>query len=233
MENNAAHVSRRVIGKVNIFDLFGNIEGEWCEQIKAYITSYIKECHFRHVILNIQSVDDVKTREAHGILTLLALPKKSAVYFDSPSIMDKFIEGYDKRYDKKKPRLCNSRQEIIKIFGRELIERDKVIHFENRRGHIRIKAALTADIAFIERDGHRIESDAIITNLSETGLFAEYLDLKSSFTVQNLDYFKNLTLHIKMQNPGMSKGPPIEHKGHILRIEFTGRQAGMAVKFED
>ena len=45
MENKTPHVSRRMIGKVNIFDLSGTLEGHLVDGIRAYIESYIKECN--------------------------------------------------------------------------------------------------------------------------------------------------------------------------------------------
>ena len=228
MEQKTTHILRRMIGKVNIFDLFGEVDGEWIEGIKAYIESYIKEFHFKNVILNIQPVKKVNNQKAHEILNILLSPKKSALYFNSPDIMEQFMQGLKT----KKIELCNSLGDILKIFGRELLERDKMIQFQERRKSIRLKTALFAQIDFIDKNNHSIGSQAIITNLSQNGMFAEYLDLKSAFDIENLDYFKNLKLKINMQNPDTTSRKSIVRNGHILRIEFSGTQTGIAIQFE-
>ena len=228
MDRKSSHILRRMIGKVNIFDLFGEVDGEWSNSIKEYMESYIKECNFKNVILNIQSVKRVNNKKALEILNILYLPKKAALYFDSQDIKDQFINGHNL----KKITLCKSVTDILSLFGKELLERDKMINIPERRNSIRLKTALSADIDFIDNNDHVIKTKAIVTNLSENGLFAEYLDMKSSIEIENLDYFKNLKLRINMQNPSLIKDDRLVRNGHILRIEFSGSQTGIALAFD-
>ena len=227
MEYRIPHVSRRMIGKVNIFDLQGDIKENLIDGIRSYIESYIKECHFNNVILNIQSVKEPETDVTHSILQILEIPKKSAVFADSKEKIDHFTHGYQS----KKMKSCCAQKDIVSLFCKELIEKDKVINFNERRKSKRIKSALDAEIDFIDSKNNTVHSQAIITNISDDGIFAEYLDLSSSLNVHDLDYFKNLTARIAMQNPDQSKENLLEYYGNILRLEFSGNQAGIAIQF--
>ena len=93
-----------------------------------------------------------------------------------------------------------------------------------------MKTALVAQLDFVNKNENTIGSEAIVTNLSETGLFAEYLDLSSSIEVESLDYFKNLTVSIRIKKHDL-RGTVIERQGKILRIEFSGTQTGIAIQF--
>jgi len=228
MERKTTQIIRRVIGDVNIFDLIGDVEGDWIEGIKSYMESYIKQFNLKNVILNIESVNKVGKNKVHDILQLLSIPKKSALYFDSPEIMKQFIHGYKHQNIK----LCNSVNDILKIFGKDMLEKNKLIEFSERRKNVRLKTALFAKMEFNDKNDKIITTECIVTNLSKDGMFAEYLDNKSSLEIENLDYFKNLNLKITMQNIDPMVEKPVIIKGHILRIEFSGTQTGIAIQFD-
>lgn len=229
MDNKTPHVSRRAIGNVNIFDVSGHLaDSDLVSGIRAYIANYIKECHFNNVILNIQSVESADHDMSHSILQILETPKKSVVYGESKERLDSFMAGYAH----KRIRGCATHEQVLSVFGKELLERDKEITFEERRRSTRIRSALASRIDFIDKEKNIIHSEAIVTNLSDGGIFAEYLDLKSSFTMQNLEYFKNLTVRVLMQDPELGVEKKREYYGSILRLEFSGNQAGIAIKFK-
>jgi hypothetical protein len=229
MDHKTPHVSRRAIGKVNIFDISGTLEdSDLVSAVQAYIRNYIKECHFANVIVNIQSVETASPTMTHSILQILETPKKSAVYADTKDMLDSFMAGYAH----KRIHQCATHGQILSLFGRELLERDKEITFEERRSAKRLKSALYSKIDFIDKEDKVINSEAIITNLSSDGLFAEYLDIKSAFTMNNLEYFKNLTVRVQLQNTECGVAKELEYFGSILRIEFSGNQAGIAIKFK-
>ncbi|MBU1864543.1 MAG: hypothetical protein KKH94_12860, partial [Candidatus Omnitrophica bacterium] len=220
-----AKVSRRVIGKVNIFDIFGTLGDEWIEGIKSYMECYIKECAFKNVILNIRPIQNIATSKPHRLLAALSFPKKTAVYFGSQDLLDQFTKGYKEN----KLNACNSQKEIVSLFGRELVERDKIIQFTERREYTRIKTALDVELTFTDNQNAAIESTAIVTNISRCGIFVEYLDLKSAITIEDLDYFKNMRIQVKMKSPHAFHNSCHDHSGKILRIEFTGNQTGLAI----
>lgn len=227
METQAPFVSRRVIGKVNIFDLMGTISGERSQSVRPYIEGYIRECHFNSVIVNVQSLQSIDEEKAQSVLDVLKIPKKAALFFDSPT----FIENSFHVQDQSKVKLCRSQKQVLSYFGRDLVENDKTVEIDERRKGKRIKTALDAHINFVDKDNMVIHSEAIITNLSEHGLFAEYLNLKSSMELENLDYFRNLRVDVSMQNPDLMSDAPVRKVGRLLRIEFTGQQTGIAVQF--
>jgi len=227
MKVDTPRVQRRVIGKVDVFDLFGTLEGELVSGIRNYIDSYIKECKSENIILNIQSVRDIESEARSSIISILQLPKKVAIYSDSEDFLGDFLDSKNKKI---KP--CSNQGELLKFLGREMIERDKLIHFEERRRSVRFRTAIDAKINFIDKEEKVVESSAIVTNLSEYGLFAEYFDLKSSVKLDSLDYFKNIKVSIEMQNNELDKPKVIKRHGSILRMEFSGKQVGIAIGYK-
>ena len=227
MKFDTPRVQRRVIGKVDVFDLFGNLEGELVRGIRNYIESYIKECKSENIVLNIQSVKDIGSEARSSIISILQLPKKVAVYSDSENFLEEFSGNKNKKI---KP--CSNQGELLRFLGKEMIERDKLIHFEERRRSVRFRTALDAKINFIDKEDKVVESRAIVTNLGEYGLFAEYFDLKSAVKLDSLDYFKNIKVKIEMQNDELDKPKVIKKQGSILRMEFSGKQVGVAIGYK-
>ncbi len=218
-------VQRRVIGNVDIFDLYGNLEGGLIDGIKSYIEGYVKECKRNNVILNIQTVNSVEDGAGISIISILEIPKKKAIYYDNEEILSKFkMNGLGKDI-----RECSSQKEVLEVFGREMVERDKLVNFRERRKNRRIKVALDSKIDFEDKNGNVIESSAIITNFSEAGIFAEYFDIKSAIKLETFDYFKNVTAKINFCDP--ISGKEFNKKGSILRMEFAGNQVGIAIEF--
>lgn len=229
MNYSMPHISRRMIGKVNIFDLSGEIQRDFSHGVAEYLKSYIKECHLNNVVLNIDDVKQVDKDYAHEIMDSLKMSRKRAIYTGEPEKAKTFTET-EKRG--KETHICKTQKEILEYFGSELVEKDKVIAFTERRQSERIKTALEANITFRSRDGKKIESEGIVTNMSRDGIFAEYFNPKTSFEVDHLDFFKNLVVTVDMQNPDLSSQNRIVRTGRILRIEFTGAQVGVAIEFD-
>ncbi len=230
MSSNTPRVQRRTIGKVSVFDLFGKVEGSLVEGIKEYIECYIKECSLQHVVLNIQSVNTVEKDVTQSIFKILEMPKKTAIYSDSSETLEKFVSNQKLP---KRIHSCLSQKDVIDTFSREFIERDKEITFQDRRESVRFKTALDAKVNFVDKGTKEVlKSDAIVTNLSGGGVFVEYLDLKSAFKLEDLGYFKNLLVNIDMEDPDKSSDKRIKRVGSILRIEFNGSQAGVAIQFD-
>ena len=219
------HISRRMIGSVNIFDISGDVKKDVSHGVASYLQSYIEECRLKNVLLNVQNVTAVDDENAHKIMDVLQLPRKRALFVSADDVVKTLLDNAEN-----KPQVCKTQNEVINYFGQEMVEKEKIIEFEERRSSARMKTALVAQLDFVNKNENTIGSEAIVTNLSETGLFAEYLDLSSSIEVESLDYFKNLTVSIRIKKHDL-RGTVIERQGKILRIEFSGTQTGIAIQF--
>ena len=140
MENCNPLISRRVIGNVNIFDLMGSIDSDHVASVSAYLDTYIKEFKFNNVLVNVCSVDRINANDTKDILDALKKPKKKAIFFESEEMKEAFLNGYKM----KKLKMCNSVDDVVKLFSKEMVERNKIIEFKERRNSNRIKTALSA-----------------------------------------------------------------------------------------
>lgn len=225
MKKNIPHVSRRVIGKLNIFDLHGKIQNNLLSGIHSYIENYIKECCLSNVVINMQSIECADFGGYHSILEIMETPKKAAIYAEK----DQSIEKYLTEKQIKRIQVCTSNDEIVCHFGKELIEKDKLIEFSERRKTKRFNTALSATINFIDPNEKIIKTQAIITNMSERGIFVEFFNMTEQLVIQNFDYFKKTKVHILLNKN--EKNILSEYYGKILRMEFTGTQVGLAIEF--
>ena len=50
--------------------------------------------------------------------------------------------------------------------------------------------------------------------------------------MHELDYFKNITAHVITETSKDSQFSAKEYWGNVLRLEFTGNQAGIAIAFK-
>lgn len=226
MEINKPHISRRSIGSVNIFDLYGEVDKSHLNGMHEYMESYIQACNFKNVILNIEKVSKAEKDAAEDLLSILEKTKKGALY----SGMTDKIENFTFGFKNKKFKVCGTQEDILKIFGKELVENEKTIDFNERRKAPRIKTALEAKIILKRPEVQDINSHAIITNMTEGGIFAEYLNLSSSLSIDSIDSFKNIEVEVYFNNKKDGDGV-IQKSGKILRIEFTGSQTGIAIQF--
>ena len=76
----------------------------------------------------------------------------------------------------------------------------------------------------------KVHSKAIATNISQGGLFAEYLDLDSSLEVSQIgDLESNKVLVIVPANENFPE--EVRIPGCVKRIELSKRQVGMGIQF--
>ena len=219
-----AHISRRMIGDVDIFDLFGDITDEKIEEVASYLKAYIQNAPVNYVILNCEEVESCDLEKLASLLSSVKNVKKSSLYLNN----NRLSGLLDSAETVVQHDICKTQREIIREFGPALVSSRK--NGLDRRADKRFDSAVQIDLIFKNKEGEVVlENSGIITNMSDGGIFVEYLELLSSKKLAALNCLKGLSVELK--NKEIFDGE-MSDLGEIVRTELTGNQMALAIKFE-
>ncbi|MDP3919380.1 MAG: PilZ domain-containing protein [Candidatus Omnitrophota bacterium] len=232
-------VSTREIGTVCVFDLQGSPTQETLQEVAWKIQRNIRRHRLQRVILNLQMIPTLDPLGLRKLLAACIRPQKSLIFGASGSL----VMILEDTYIPQNVRICPSEKEVAEDFGPFLLEHEKDKEFEaksvesalgndvEKRRSKRMHVALPIEIDFEGADGLPIRTRAIATNISEGGLFAEYLDLAVAMKLESLDselQDKEVAIHIF---PSANFPEEYELRGQIKRKELHRKQFGLAVEF--
>lgn len=219
-------IGRRRIGTVEIIDVRGAFVGPWALRGKEELKSILQDRTVHCIILNLKGLSSLDSLGAKAILENLPDQSKAGIIAGSLSVM----EMLEKLRSLDTYKVFRNEEDVVAFFGPELVEERGAPPIERRR-HQRLRAALPLEFTYTTADGEKLQFRAIITDLSEGGVLAEYLDLdyatRKAFLIDPYD-FKLLDLRIKL--PGEE---PVLAKGKVARTVLTGEQVGLGIEFYD
>ena len=237
-------VSTREIGSVCVFDLEGNPTQETLQEIAWKIQRNIRRHRLQRVILNLQMMPTLEPLGLRKLLAACIRPQKSLIFGASISVVH-HLEG---TYLPRNIRICTSEKEVAEDFGPFLLEKERDKKFPvdgkdgspesignqvERRRSKRMHVALPIELKIYPADGSPpIASKAIATNISEGGLFAEYIDLEAAHKLEamDLDPLKDHKVEILIF-PSANFPEEYHLAGKINRKELRKKQLGVAIEF--
>ncbi len=239
---NKLMVSMREIGSVRVFDLMGDPTQESLQEAADKIQRNIHRHRLQRVILNLQLLDGLEPIGLRKILAACLRPQKSLLYGVSKDVG----EALEATYLPKSIKICQSEKEVAEDFGPFLLDRDRKSELalsqdfpipeetigakiEKRRSK-RMHVALPIDIKLYLRSGEVLASRAIATNISEGGLFAEYLDLEAARKVEKIESIEGLKTEIVIFS-SINFPEDYQLEGKLKRREYRKKQMGIAVEF--
>ena len=237
------HYSTREIGGVVVFDLKGEPTFESVQEVAWKIQKNIRRHHFHQIILNFKAAGPMGTIELRRLLTVCIRPKHSVLYGAS-SDMTGFLEEhcFSKKVD-----ICADEKEVAESFGPFLFDKDPDKRYldsaaktpreslgyqlESRRSH-RMHVAIPVEIRVASLQNEIITTKAIATNISEGGMFVEYLDLDAAGKIIAMEPIENLPVDIHIYQ---SANFPNEYHvaGRIRRKEIRKEQFGFGIEFQE
>ena len=238
MKTLMAKLEQRKIGRVQVFDLYGSLTSEFSGDVVEKIDHVIQKKKLKRVILNLQKVQEMDELMVRRLIASLIRPQKSLVFCAE----DRLRTLFKTTYLPKNIKLCASEAEVADSVGSFLFEKDKdlgipketeLLHDKyglERRRSKRIRVAIPIEIEFQTGDGKTIHSKAIATNISQGGLFAEYLDLDSSLQVSQMSDLESNKVTVVVP-PNENFPNEVRIPACIKRIELSKRQVGMGMQF--
>jgi hypothetical protein len=239
---NKLTVSTREIGSVRVFDLFGDPSPENLQEVAWKIQRNIRRHRLQRVILNLQMLVSLEPLGLRRLMAACIRPQKSLIYISSRQL----ALDIESTYVPKNVRICQSEKEVAEDFGPFLLEKnqeqerfpadgqtDKLqsigYQLERRRSK-RMHVALPIELRLVLANGSTLETHAIATNISEGGLFAEYLDLEASRKIEAIDPVQGLKVEIVIY-PSANFPEEYHLQGKLCRKEFRKKQLGVGVQF--
>lgn len=232
------HVGLRKIGSVQVFDLGGELIGGEMDSVIHKIDQTIQKKKLRRVILNLQKVQSMDEIAFRKIVTCLIRPQRSLIFAPDESCRGLFETSHLPH----SIRVCKNEEEVADAFGSFLFLKDKIfeVPFDQsllqgkgygleRRRNKRIRVAIPAKLEFHMKEGSSLIAKALATNVSQGGIFCEFLDLNAP------DYSKmqglegsQVTITIP---PNQTFKDELIVPGKIGRFELFKNQYGIAIKF--
>ncbi len=227
MQNKVPQISRRRIGSVVIIDLRGELIGPWAVRAKESIQTLIVNCGTDNVLINLKDLTTIDSLGVKAVIDNFHDKTKGGIVSGRLSVMEMF----SRLMDQGNVKIFNNEEDVVSYFANDFVKDSAVLQAVELRKTPRLKTALPLEFSFEDREGERVTFKAIVTDLSEGGLFAEYLDVdcladfNKCFEVAEL---KHLDLRIKL--PGLEY---IEVSGKVARTVIAGEQVGIGVEFLD
>jgi hypothetical protein len=234
----ALQLGMRKLGPVPIFDLNGVLRGEDLDPVVHKIDQVIQKKKLRRVILNLQKVQFMDEIAMRKLITCLLRPQRSLVYAPEGTARELFKDAHLPGNVK----LCKDEVEVTEAIGSFLFVKDKIYQVPldetrpappdyglERRRSKRIRVAIPIRLSFQMKDGAALASNAIATNVSQGGLFAEFLDLDAPeySRMQGLEGTQVTVL----VPPNETFRDEVSIPGKINRFELSSKQYGIAIQF--
>ena len=214
-------IGQRKIGSVVIVDIKGPLSGSWALRGQGRLSQMLEAARDEKVVLNLRGVTGIDTLGAKSLFESVSSEKEAGVVYGNSGVRD-FINRFP---ESKRFRMFRDEAEIISVLGQDLVSG---VNSKEQRTSLRMQTALPLEFEY-EKEGEKIRFRAIITNLSEGGLFAEYIDLKiAEESLNQLNPYDLKILDLKLLFPNKK---PIHVKGKVVYRKLDGEQVGIGLQF--
>ncbi len=233
--------STREIGDVGIFDLRGTPTFETVQEVAWKIQRSIRRHHYHQIILNFKDSGELDTIALRHLLTVCIRPKRCVLY-GSRAELGSFLE---ENCFSEKVNICENEVEVAESYGTFLFDKDPTKRYadpmsktiqeslgyqlEARRKH-RMHVAIPVELTLASEEKGRVITRAIATNISEGGLFVEYLDLAEAEKASDMGEIVGNLVGIRLlECANFSEEYNIS--GIVKRKERSGGQFGLGIEF--
>lgn len=224
--NKPPQIIKRKIGSVHIIDLRGEFVGPWALRGREEIALFIKNLKTKNLLFNLRGLSTVDSLGVKAVTENLSPDIRVGVVVGNLSVMEMFARVAARQNLK----FFKTEEEIIQYFGQDLVRWEEKTYEEKRR-HQRLKTAIPLGFSFMDEKGERVFFSAVVTDLSEGGLLAEYLDLdRESFHRMKLNPYDFHMLDLKFKLPGFGE---VEAKGRVVRTFFDRDQVEIGIEFHE
>lgn len=235
----------REIGSVAIFDLLGNPgfqHGDEVQDVAMRMQKNIRRHRLQRVIVNMKAVESLDAVGMRKILAACIRPKQSIIYGAAHDLLKIIADNHLSQ----NIGICANEKEVTEQLGTFLFNKDEGKKFvkedadhvvvrgpggeiERRRSH-RMHIALPMEIKVFSVNQQPIVTTSIATNISESGLYAEYLDLDAADKIETLGDLisKKAQIHIF---PSTYFPGEFDVMGIIRRKQVCGKQLGIGIEF--
>ena len=221
MENK---IKLKRVGDVNIFEIFGELMGAFALRGKEAMHQSMSVNKRKNVLYNVQELRQIDDTGVEALLENASEVQKSGILTGHCPIIP-YIQSRDTM---KKLQLLKDEMEAARFFGREFAapSLEEQIYPE-RRQFVRLKTVLPLHFWYQTKDDEKLEFFAVVTNLSEGGLFAQFIESVSEDTVKRtLNPYDLKFLNLKM---GLIGQRPLTASGKVIHGNLA--EGGIGIEF--
>lgn len=233
----------REMGSVAIFDLLGRPteQSDEVQDVAWRMQKNIRRHRLQRVILNMKGVESMDAIAMRKILAVCIRPKQSVIYGAAHELLQLISDSHVPQ----NIGICSNEKEVAEKLGPFLFvknDESKMVRnisdpayrgpggeIERRRSH-RMHVALPMEIKVFNTSEHPLVTTSIATNISEGGLFAEYLDLEAAEKMEGIEDIAGKKAHIHIF-PSAYFPNEFNVFGIIRRKQLVGKQLGLGIEF--
>ncbi len=234
----------REMGAVAIFDLLGNPGSDHVDEVQdvaSRMQKNIRRHRLQRVIVNMKSVQSMDAIGIRKILAACMRPKQSVIYGATHELLQAISESHLPN----NIGICSNEKEVAAQLGTFLFDKsmDKTFarettnptlrgpggEIEKRRSH-RMHVALPMEIKVFAINQQPVVTTSIATNISEGGIYAEYLDLEAADKIESVGELIGCKAQIHIFPSTYFPGE-FDITGIVRRKNVTGKQLGVAIEF--
>lgn len=224
MENK---IKAKRVGDVNIFEFQGEFKGDFATRGEEAMRQVLANNRKKNVLFNLQGLSRMDQQGIAAILHSAQSAQKSAIYTD----VDELLEPIKNQDQQNKMAYFVDKDNVAYYFSREFAAPsfDEYLNPERRR-FIRLASSLPTHFWFEDEGGKLFRYFAVVTNISEGGLFAQFIESVSEEGIKkNLNPYDFQLIHIRV---GMQQNDdPLDAIGKLIHGNI--REGGIGIEFYD
>lgn len=223
----ATRIINKRVGDVEIFEIFGKFVGDFALQSKKAIEQVVQHNEADALLINTRNVEKIDRFGSESLLTTANFFKKIGLIEGGLSMKELLQSENSKHLS-----VFKDEDSAVQYFARELVKLKSKATGPERRRFPRLNAALPLHFGFQNEEGKKIELFGVVTNLSEGGLYAEFIDSSSEGAIREyLHPFDFRLLHLTLL---LSSSDGVRLQGKMIHdnpaggigIEFYGGEEG-------
>lgn len=221
---NRNRIKSKSVGGVRIFEISGCLEGEFGRSGDAAIERTMKGHIRKNVLFNLRHLKKVDAEAVAGIIKNLRNTIKCALVTENPEV----IECFKRLDESNRLAFLHDEKEAIHFFAQEFVSvNDGPSFTHERRQFIRLQTALPVDFTIATEKGENVCLTAVVTNLSESGLYAEFIQAQAEQWAK--DRFNPYDLNLI--EVGLSLNVHVQIKGRGKLIHGSVQEGGLGLEF--
>ncbi len=224
MENK---IKAKRVGDVNIFEICGELTGAFAVRGQEAIQKSIQTNKKKSLLFNVQDLIAIDDLGVNAILQNAGMVRKSALLAGHCPV----VSAIQRKDTSKRLPVLKNEAEVTNFFRLELAAPSLEEQFyPERRQFIRLTTVLPLHFWYqTEDNAQRMEFFAVVTNLSEGGLFAQFIESVSEEAAKKmLNPYDLKLLYFRI---GLLGEEPLSLRGKI--IHNNNSEGGIGVEFYD
>jgi hypothetical protein len=193
------------VGDVKIFEISGKFEGHFASTGQSAMQKNGRSVRRKNVFFNLGNLDEIDEKGVEGLVSSAQGYQKCALLTDDKGIM----ESVRQRDTNDCVSVLENEKDVTDYFAKEFARQIMEVGPHEKRRYIRLKAVMPVEFECELEDGNREKFFAVVTNLSEGGLFAEFIrseeEEKASHILNPYD-LKLLGLKLALKGEGIVQG---------------------------